>query len=204
MTGIQELFFDPDTHTYTLADGTILPSITEIVKPLGADFDDVDPYMEQTLEVAAERGTVCHAVLEALINGEEDIEYPAAYEAHIDAVRQFVGEHEIIPIAAEKPVCSPLRGVAGTPDLLCWFDGLLTLLDYKFVSQVAKSKVKAQLNGYNLIYNELGVFPEALKTVQFLPGTYRIYPTAIDPTEFDLCMEIHRHKNRKHPRGRIE
>ena len=201
---MQNLIFDPDSHTYTL-DGQKLPSVTEIVKPLGDDLDDVDSYLELAIEVAAERGTVCHSILEMLLNGEQDIDYPTAYEPYIDAIQAFLSEHKITPLAIETPIASALRSYAGTPDILCEFDSELSLLDYKFVAQVAKTKVKAQLNGYLAALNEYGVFPEKLFVVQFLPtGTYRLYPTAIDPTEFDLCLEIHRHKTRKHPRGRIE
>ena len=122
-----------------------------------------------------------HFVLAQLLGGETEFEYPSSYEPYIDAIRLFVSEHEIIPIAIETPVWSSVDEMAGTPDLLCGFDGILTIVDYKFVSQIAKTKVKAQLNAYYKMYAEQGVFPDQLIAVQFLKdGTYRIYPVAID------------------------
>ena len=89
--------------------------------------------------------------------------------------------------------------------MLADFDGVLSILDYKFVAQIAKSKVKGQLNGYRIMYNELNVYPEQLLAIQFLKdGTYRIYPVAMDDTEFMLCYQLHQLKNKKTRKGKID
>lgn len=195
--------FDEDKHEYRI-DGVAVPSVTEICKPLGADTED-SADLENAMDIASDRGVTCHKVLEMLLNGETDIEYPSAYEPYIDAVRLFVGEHNICPYAIEKALYSVSMSLGGTPDLLADFDGVLSILDYKFVAQIAKSKVKGQLNGYRIMYNELNVYPEQLLAIQFLKdGTYRIYPVAMDDTEFMLCYQLHQLKNKKHARGKID
>lgn len=194
--------FDADLHQYKV-DGIIYPSVSDIIAPLGADMDDED--MGVTLEVARERGTACHEILALMLNGETEFEYPSSYEPYVDAIRLFISEHEIVPIAIETPIYSEQMGIAGTPDLLCEYDGVLSILDYKFVAQVAKTKVKAQLNAYRNMYNENFVFPEQLLTIQFLNnGTYRPYSTAIDDTEILTCLKLHELKNKKHSRGKID
>ena len=199
--GIEILTFDEAQHRYF--DGDVeLPSVTSLVSILGADMDES---MDDVIDIASDRGTTCHKVLEMMLQGEIDIEYSSVYAPYVDAIELFLSEHEIIPIAIETPIHSLVLGVAGTPDLLCEFDGALAILDWKFVSAICKPKVKAQLNGYRIMYNESGVFPEKLFAVQFLNnGLYRIYPVAIDDKEFVACMEIHKIKNAKYGKGKID
>jgi hypothetical protein len=197
-----QLIFYEDTHTYEL-DGKKIPSISEIIKPLGDDVDDAD--LENAFEIAAERGVTCHAILAQLLTGNTDIEYPSVYGVYIDAIRLFISEHEIIPMAIETPIHGIQTSVAGTPDLLCMFDGVLSILDYKFVSQIAKTKVKAQLNGYRIMFNEQGVFPDQLLAIHFKnDGLYRSYDVAIDDEEIRLCIRLYELKNKKHTRGKID
>ena len=58
--------FDEATHTYTV-DSVKVPSVTDLVSVLG---DDIDESLEDKIDAAAERGTICHCVLEMLLNGE--------------------------------------------------------------------------------------------------------------------------------------
>lgn len=197
-----ELLFDEAAHEYSV-DGVKIPCVSDVIAPLGADFDDAD--IELAIERAADRGVTCHAVIAEMLYGNADVEYPGAYSAHVDAISLFLSEHTITPLSIETPLYSPRLNLAGTPDLLCEYDGVLTVVDYKFVSQIAKSKVKAQLNAYRIMYEDLGVFPEQLIAVQFLPnGLYRPYPVAIDNAEIELCMKLHELKNKKHSRGKID
>ncbi len=199
-----QVTLDSATHTYTLDDGTKLPSVSEIISPLCPAFDAI-PEMELVIDAAAERGTVLHKVFELLLSGETDVDCPDSYAGYIAAIRLFLAEHTIVPLAVEQPMYSLAMGVAGTPDLLCEMDDVLTLIDYKFVAQMAKTRVKAQLNAYRLMYEEQGVMPDKLLAVQFLPnGLYRLYPVAQDTTEWELCLALHRLKSKKHPKGAIE
>ena len=198
------LAFDEGSHTYTV-DGRPVPCVTELVEVYGPDGDDMDEW-EEAFERAAERGTICHALLEQAVGGRMDEwEYPDAYEGYAQGIRLFLAEHDIRPLAVETPLYSARLGVAGTPDLLAEFDGRLAILDYKFVSQLAKTKVKAQLNFYRALYEDNGLFVDGLYAVQFRPdGTYRLYPTAMDDTELQAALHIYQIKHKKHGRGRID
>lgn len=199
---MNELTFDPDTHTYRL-DGELLPSVSEIIAPLGNSAEEIGDLVEFRWEQAAERGVLLHALLADLLLGNEP-EIPTDYEEYADSVRLFLDEHRLEPYAVEEPTYSERLGVAGTPDFVGLFDGTLAILDYKFVSQVAKTKVKAQLNLYADMVEEHGLFPEELLCVQFLPdGKYRLYPTARDTTEEDCCLQLYRLKQKRHPKGVI-
>ena len=194
------IVFDEAAHRYTV-DGVELPSVTQIVAPLGNDLDEA---LELTVEAAADRGTTMHAYLaHRLTGGESDaFELPDVYKGYADAVELFLEEHTIVPLLIETPLAGD--GYAGTPDLVAEYDGALAVLDYKFVASVSKSKVCAQLNGYAALCESSGIFPEALYAVQFLQeGEYRVYPVAVDPEAFSLCLRLYRYKKKKHPRGRI-
>lgn len=198
--------FDAERHQYCV-DGSPVPSITQLVAPLGADYDEPDDdALELTIEAAAERGTTLHAYIEHRLTGgdPEDFEMPDQYSGYADAVELFLAEHTITPYAIEQRL--GCEWCAGTPDLTCEFDGKFSILDWKFVSQVVKSKVAAQLGGYKHLCEYNDAFPEALYAVQFLKdGTYRLYPVddSFATVAFTACTEIHTIKTRKHPRGRI-
>lgn len=200
------LTFDHERHQYYV-DEKPVPSVTQLCAPLGMDYDEPDDdAAELTIEAAAERGTTLHAYIEHRLSGgaAEDFELPEQYQGYADAVELFLAEHRIIPYAVEQALgCADY---AGTPDLVCEFDGRDAVLDWKFVSQLAKSKVAAQLGGYLRLCAWNAVYPEALYAVQFLrDGAYRLYPVDADFAEevFDVCLKIYDLKRKKHPRGRI-
>lgn len=198
--------FDQEKHQYRL-DGVPVPSVTQIVAPLGEDYDEPDSALELTIEAAADRGTTMHAyIAHRLMGGEpEEFELPSEYLPYAEAVELFLSEHSITPCLIEVPLPGP--GYAGTPDLLAQFDGSTAILDYKFVSAVAKSKVGAQLGGYLTLCEHNGIFAESLCVVQFLrDSTYRLYPVdeGAARAAFTVCQALHEIKSKKHPRGRIE
>lgn len=199
------LDYDPDKHQY-FVDGNPVPSVTQLVAPLGADFDEPDDMLEGVLDAATDRGTTMHAYIEHRLLGgaPEDFELPTMYLPYADAVELFLSEHHITPLAIETQMATP--DYAGTLDLVCSFDGTTAILDWKFVSQIAKAKVGAQLGGYLSLCYRNGVFPDKLFAVQFLKdGDYRLYPVDIDGAlaAFDLCRMVHATKTAPHPRGRI-
>lgn len=195
--------FDRERHEYRV-EGAVVPSVSELIGVYGESVEEGDE-LELKLEAAAERGTTCHEILARYLRDEnESVEYPEEYEPYVEAIRLFLSEHTIRPYAVETPVYSRKYGYAGTPDLLCEFDGTLTLIDYKFVSQIAKTRVKAQLNAYCKAYEESGVYPEQLLAVQFLKdGTYRVYPVKYDDEELQVALKLYELKRKKHQRGVI-
>lgn len=199
------LLFREDTHEYTY-DGVPLPGVTEIVSPLGPSYDDPDVFAETAIENAAERGTVMHAYIAHRLEGggADDFEMPDSFRPYADSVELFLSEHNIFPLLAETPLACP--DFAGTPDLVCEFDGTAAILDYKFVRTVQKSKVGAQLAGYALLCEHNMIFPDSLAAVQFLPaGDYRLYPVNRPRAEaaFNACLEVYRLKNQRHPKGSV-
>ena len=160
------------------------------------------------MEAAAERGTVMHGYIEHRLNGgaREGYELPDGYDAYADGVDLFLAEHELEPMLVEAPLHGEAEGVqfAGTPDFVGLFDGTLCILDWKFVAQVQKTKVGAQLNGYMSLCLCNDIYPDALYCVQFLPdGTYRLYPAGTLADSFYLCLNVYREIHKKHPRGGI-
>lgn len=200
------LTFDADTHTYTL-DGREIPSVTRLVDIYGTPVPG-DSDLELTFEAAAERGTQLHGYIEHRLGGgsREEFELPDIYAGYADAVDLFLEEHTLEPMLFETAMWGENEDVrfAGTPDCIGVFDGTLSVLDWKFVSQVQKTKVGAQLSGYMSLCLCNDIFPEKLFCVQFLPdGTYRLYPAGTMADSFFLCLQVWKEKNKRHPRGAI-
>lgn len=197
--------FNEENHTYTV-DGVPVPSVTALVAPLGEDFDDMDDFVELAVEAASDRGTTMHAYLAHRLQGgdPEDFELPDQYADYAESVELFLSEHTITPWLIEQPL--GCEEYAGTPDLVCDFDGWPSILDYKFVSSIAKAKVGAQLQGYRQLCERNSVFIEKLYAVQFLRDGYRLYPVDVETTAlgFHVCLTLHMLKTKKQPRGRIE
>lgn len=203
----EALTFDPQTHTYRV-NGETVPSVTQLASIFGTPPPEEGNDLELTIEAAADRGTALHAYLEHRLGGgdPDDFELPDVCRPYADAVELFLSEHRLTPMLVETPLWGEVQNVcfAGTPDLVGEFDGQLSVLDWKFVSQLQKTKVGAQLSGYWELCAANDVFPEALYCVQFLPdGTYRLYPAGMRADDFHLCLEVFRAARKKHPRGAI-
>ena len=99
------LQFDPAAHQYTV-DGTPVPSVTQLVSPLGTDMDEPDPLLEGAMDAAADRGITMHDYLAFRLGGgdREDYELPDAYAVYADGVDLFLSEHDIEPLLIEKPL----------------------------------------------------------------------------------------------------
>lgn len=203
----RELTFEPETHTYRV-DGEAVPSVTQLVSIFGPPPPEEGDDLELTVEAAADRGITLHAYLQHRLEGGRaaDFELPDVYGPCAEAVELFLAEHHLEPMLVETPLWGEARGVrfAGTPDFVGEFDGRLSVLDWKFVSQLQKTRVGAQLSGYWELCGANGVFPEALYCVQFLPdGTYRLYPAGLTADDLFLCLDVYRAAHKKHPRGAI-
>lgn len=201
-----KLEFVENGHQY-LYKGHPVPSVSEILRPLGGepvDDEAEDTYLALALDAAAERGILLHGVLQRRLGGEAAGEIPDAYAAHLEAVQRFLSEHTIIPYMMETPLFHPDMRIAGTPDLVCNFDGVDAIVDYKFVASINKTRVKAQLNAYRLLCEVNNIYVDALYAVQFMgTGRYRLYPAPLDEAEFALCYGIYHARMKKHPRGAI-
>ena len=106
----------------------------------------------------------------------------------------FLEEHALSPIYIEKAWYGEVDGLtyAGTTDFYGGVNHTEAILDWKFVSQVDKHKVAAQLGAYArlLAANDKEVW--SLGAVQFLPGTYRYYHCTIESAlaMFEPCLQL--------------
>lgn len=197
-----QLIFYDDSHTYEV-DGEKMSSVSEVLRFLSREaYDDINQYC---LDNAAERGTAVHRACEALYK-YKTVECAPDVEPYVMAFLQFLKDHKCDFTDIERPLASAELGLAGTPDYCGTVDGEEAIIDLKAQSAIKKTLVKAQLNGYKLLREKNGK-PEVKKLycLQLMnTGKYRLYPVAIDRTEFDACYALHSAQKKKHPRGAIE
>lgn len=186
--------FYKETHTYWV-DGELVPCVTDMVSVYGKeDYSSDDA--EERIAAATERGTVMHDYIERRLRGEDpaDIEIPEEYWPYAEGVELFLEEHVLRPIYIEKAWYGEVDGLtyAGTTDFYGMVNHVEMVLDWKFVSQVDKHKVAAQLGAYArlLAANDKEVW--SLGAVQFLPGTYRYYHCTIESalSMFEPCLQL--------------
>lgn len=191
----QLLFFD-EGHKYEL-DGSIIPSVSEITRFLSREvYQDIQQYR---LDNAAGRGTRVHKATEQL-DRLGDCEVDMEIEPYVRAYIKFRQEHSCEWTGIEKPCVNEQLRYAGTMDRIGMLDGQKAILDIKAQSSTHAPLVKAQLNGYALCQSE----PHELYCLQLMnTGKYRLYPVAVDPTEFMACYDLHTALKKKRERGRI-
>lgn len=103
---------------------------------------------------AADMGTYIHNWIEEYTRGK-DPDLPVNTKLHrtILDFKKFWDSQDIVPIHAERPVCSPTYNLAGIPDLICKVDGKLTIMDWKTGSGIYP-EMFLQLAAYALMYEE--------------------------------------------------
>lgn len=137
---MNDLVFDPQTHTYTL-DGKDLISVTQLMEKhgLSPNYNGVD---EEVLKASAERGTLIHKEIENYIKKGEI--------GFTDECAQFVSyvrENNIDIKGSEVTFHNDL--VAGTCDLIINSQkGYLIVADIKTTSTLHKDSVAWQLSLY--------------------------------------------------------
>lgn len=153
-----DLAFDEKTHTYNI-NGRVLTGVSEIVGRLSQPFDEekqalrssqdarsawygmkpediIDAWHDKR-DAAANLGTQTHAYAETLFRSwtaGTDIELPETPQQN--ACMEWwkaLDPRRWIPVLKETPICDPIRGYAGTPDLLLYdrATGRLALRDWK-------------------------------------------------------------------------
>lgn len=114
----ERLTFDPVTHLYRL-DGDVIPSVTQILKGVG--LSDYSHIPADTLQRAAERGTVVHQIIEFYEKGvlDESSIDPALrgyFESYLRAKDAGLLFDDNRPEEIEKQVFSEKYKYAGTLD----------------------------------------------------------------------------------------
>lgn len=141
---LEELTFDEIMHRYYV-DGTEVPSVSRVMEPLkDANYAGIS---DKTLKKAADKGTAVHDAIENFVKfGIEDIN--PEHKAYYDAFMSWWQEKRPIVVGSEIRVYHKLLGYAGTIDLLCYIDDLLTLIDFKTTYTVSDMSCGVQLEAY--------------------------------------------------------
>ena len=137
---MNDLVFDPQTHTYTL-DGKDLISVTQLMEKhgLSPNYNGVD---EDTLKASAERGTLIHKEIENYIKKGE-----VGFTDECAEFVTYVRENNIAIKGSEVTFHNDI--VAGTCDLIINSEkGYLIVADIKTTSTLHKESVAWQLSLY--------------------------------------------------------
>lgn len=106
------LDYEEAEHKYTL-DGRVLPSVTQILKPLEC-FDAIP---QHRLEAAREFGQHVHLACHLYAEGElDEVTIDDRVGAYLDGYRNFFIDTKSISILSEIRVASAQYGYAGTVD----------------------------------------------------------------------------------------
>jgi len=115
---VSDLVFDETMHRYTL-DGEVLPSVTQILKPL-YDFSAIPP---DVLQRAAEYGTALHKTVELYLKDDLDEgSLDDALKGPLAAFKEWQQAFSEVEDGCDNPVIEtfcyhPRLKYAGTPDL---------------------------------------------------------------------------------------
>lgn len=117
--------FDPVEHRYFL-DGHEVPGVTRVI---GGVFPELYAHSS---EYAMDRGSRVHSAIHYWLEDDLD-EESLGWDVvpYLNAAKQFVAESGIEVISPEQKVKSLTYRYAGTLDLLCIYNGKLTLADWK-------------------------------------------------------------------------
>lgn len=140
----KKVVFDRVAHRYTI-DGRPLSSVTRILREQGmSPFGTGEPSVVTT---KMQIGTWLHNMLclHFLDRLNENSISPAMLEV-LEAVKGWVKEQSLIPLAVEVPLAHSLYWYAGTPDLVAMKDDKVVVIDWKW--GVPKPMDILQLGGY--------------------------------------------------------
>lgn len=193
-------FYD-EGHIYEY-NGEVIPSVSELLRFMSREvYGDINKYI---LDTAAARGTAVHAATQAL-DELGTVECADEIAGYVEAYARFRREHVAEWQYIEKPLAHPEMKYAGTVDRAGLLNGVASIVDLKTNGVVKKPLVKVQLNGYRCLMEANGYHTERLYCLQLVKtGRYRLYPVAVDDSEFMACYTIHAAMERRHGRGKIE
>jgi hypothetical protein len=117
--------FEKDGHVYTTADGTRIPSVTQIL--LAEGFIDPTYFTEE----ACARGIAVHTACQMIDEFKDPPPLPEDWDRYVEAYQNFLKDSVIETVATEKRVYSDAWGYAGTVDLLGYINGREAVIDRK-------------------------------------------------------------------------
>lgn len=196
----QLLFFD-EGHEYVEGDRE-LASVSEVIRFITREV--YSTVIQAKMDMAADRGSRVHKVLEALdkygeVEADDDIiDYAKAY-------LQFRKEHEVSWEVIELPISHSSLDVAGTLDRVGMIDGEFTIVDLKTSYAINKPLVTAQLNFYRMIWESKNDKPIDKLYVLHLhkDGTYKLVPVVQSDDIPMACYTIHQALKPKRKRKKV-
>lgn len=163
-----------DGRRYVLPDGTIVPSVTTVLSRypnpvLEAWKERVGP--EKAAEAAAKgatRGTHLHNACESyVLTGQTDPKMPVATKYAFKPIKRLLDNNVTKVYGVEHQVYSKRLKMAGTTDLVCDWNGMCSVVDFK-TSNWTKSPEDVmtywfQETLYSIMLQELyGIVPKQL------------------------------------------
>ena len=180
------LEFNQDNHEYSL-DGVVLPSVTTILSStIFADkYDNVD---EETLRMAAERGSLIHAEIENYIKNNE-----MGFTMELENFMQIERVNSLKNMQSE--VMTTDGEVAGTIDLIAEHFGKMMLADIKTTYKLDKNYVAWQLSMYAYLYEkQTGIHIDELYAIWLRENEYKFVPVE-RKTDKDILDVFNSFKN---------
>lgn len=188
--------FDEATHTYRDEHGNLVPSVTQILKPL----HDLSRIPQAVLDRKAALGTAVHKVCELHLRGEldEDSIHPEVAPYFVQFTR-FLAQSGFVPIAQERRVFSRRYFYAGTLDLYGDLNERRVLIDIKTplkVHPVFGPQTAAYAAALREQHPELHT--DERFVLRLLPSKYQLHPLN-DPADMNTFMSaltLHHWKTR--------
>lgn len=190
-----QLFFEEESHTYTLRRAgfaeIILPSVTQIMEPL--EQKAYGGISERIMDTAADRGTRLHRSVEQFLkyafrNVDDDC------AGYFDGFLKFMEQHkDWKPVHSEFRFYHPALLYAGTCDLLFTTPKGTVLVDLKTTAQAHKKMWGVQLAAYQ---QGIEAFDKPLKIDATMvlqmsaDGHYMLHNIEADFSTFLACYTI--------------
>lgn len=124
--------FEGEGHTYTLASGEVVPSLSEVIRGSGR----FPPFPETPkMEYLRKRGTYAHQAIAYALRGTlDESSVDEQIQGYLRAARAFIEDFQLDPIEIEVVLVDhPQHRFAGTVDLIARAkdDGKLFIVDWK-------------------------------------------------------------------------
>jgi hypothetical protein len=152
---------------YKLPDGNEVPSVTTVLQSLSKSGIDAwkqrvgNDVAEAIVNKATARGTIIHSICENYIRNKPDYlrgVFPN-HKSTFLTIRPILDRHISVVYGIESFLYSKKYKVAGTTDLICLWDGIPTVVDFKTAEKVKKesylTNYKYQGTIYGVMANEL-------------------------------------------------
>ena len=192
-----DLRFDAATHTYTTPDGTVVPSVTQILRAVSLITDYEALGLADVAARKAILGTAVHKATAQADMGELVSVDDPNVAAYLEAWNEFLVSYGLRTVVRERVVYHQHYGYCGTLDgVFCRENGVRVLVDIK-TGDLSPSTAW-QLWGYTLAWCEKVAHPNIDEqwAVHLRPKNsppYRVlkYGAFDDKQTWLACLRVH-------------